>query len=171
VKRLRNAYGLKQVDTEILEFLFDKCGKIPSKAIPWIEERFGTLYDKFPSKLHAAILACWWDYLREHPQEKAQHAPSACRYCEEGRLLLSKPVELYGNLPTLFIANCAHCKRRQDEPNVPMYTLEEAAALGYQRWQDKEQPRMDYSQQSWWHKLAARSCRWKHVLSQQDTCP
>lgn len=160
IKRLRNAYGLKQVDEEILTFLFEKCGKIPSKAVEWIEDRFQTLYEKFPSKLHGAITACWWDYLRDHPDERAKEQQyTSCRFCENGMLFLGKSIELYGGVETCFVANCGHCKQRSDEKNTPMLTLQQADALGFHRWREEDKPKMDYTGTTWWHELVLRATR------------
>lgn len=167
IKRLRNAYGLKQVDEEILTFLYEKCGKIPSKAIEWIEDRFQTLYDKFPSKLHSAITSCWWDYLREHPDQKTRDYKS-CPYCQDGMLFLAKPVEMYGGIAACFTANCGHCRQRQDEKNVPMMTTTQAADLGYKRWHDDEkQPQMDYTTQGWWNEVVWRATKKKGVENER----
>lgn len=170
IKRIRNAYGLKQVDEEILTFLYEKCGNIPSHAIEWIEDRFQTLYDKFPVKLHGAIMACWWDYLREHPQDKAREYKS-CPYCEDGMLRLGKPVAMYGGAMTEFVANCGHCKQRADEKKVPMLTVQQAADLGYKRWNDEEKPHIDYSKSSWWHNLVPRIGNHESLPQKPDNQP
>lgn len=132
IKRLRNSYSLRQVvDDEILDFLFEKCGKIPPFAVPWIEERFQVLYEKFPSKLHSAIMTCWWDYLREHPEQRApEQQKKDCPYCTDGMMLLAKYEPMHERM-TEYSANCGHCRQRAYEKNVPMMTRDQAIKRGF----------------------------------------
>jgi hypothetical protein len=130
IKRLRNAYGLKNCDDEIQEFLFSKCGNIPSRALDWIEERFQVTYEKFPTKLHGALTSCWWDYLREHPEQRAHIERKECPYCQDGMLRLTKFEKMHGRM-TEYSANCGHCRQRQDERLVPMMTHDQARAKGF----------------------------------------
>ena len=153
IKNLRNAYGLKQVDDEILSFLYEKCGSIPSHSVNWIEERFQCLWEKFPSKLHSAIMACWWDYLRENPEQQAAKSVVECRYCTDGMLRLAKFEPMHGRM-TEYSANCGHCRQRAYEKNVPMMTRDQAIKRGFTVLDEdgNEQPKPGPSV---WHAVAS----------------
>ena len=130
IKSIHNARGKTAPGAEVLDFLFEKIGKIPGHALEWIEERFEATYEKFPTVLHAALMACWWDYLREHPEQRAHVERTECRYCQDGRLILEKYEPMHGRM-TEYSANCGHCRQRQDEKSIPMMTYDQARAVGY----------------------------------------
>lgn len=90
VRFLRNTYGLKSYiqDGEIMDFLYDQCGRIPVEAVQFIKERFVATYDKFPGKLHNAILDVYAQWLNAHPSKKAMSQDRGCRFdhCTGGYL-------------------------------------------------------------------------------------
>jgi len=155
IKALHNAFGKSSPGAEVLDFLYDKIGKVPGHALEWMEERFLSVNEKFPTKLHPAIMACWWDYLREHPEQRAPHGQQEdCLYCHDGMLFLGRHEPIHGRVTT-YAANCGHCRKRADEKNVPMMTREQALKRGYSILDDKGNEHAKPCGPSEWHTVAA----------------
>jgi hypothetical protein len=155
IKALHNAFGKSTPSAEVLDFLYDKIGKIPGPALEWMEERFLSINEKFPSKLHPAIMACWWDYLREHPDQRAMdREKKECPYCTDGMLFLAKYEPLHGRM-TEYSANCGHCRQRADEKNIPMMTRDQALKRGYSILDEDGNERAKPGGPSMWRSVAS----------------
>lgn len=135
ISSLHNAYGKRTPTQEVMDFLWGKAGNLPESSLDWIEERFLSINEKFPTKLHPAILGCWYDWRRHHPDkvvgDKREHT---CRNsnCINGVLCLQRYEERYGTT-TEYSANCGDCKWINDQPNIPTLTMFEAHQRGFDK--------------------------------------
>lgn len=138
IKSIHNAYGKRSPDNEILNFVWSKISFIPDSAVGWIEDRFMTTNDKFPGKLHLAILACWYDWKNAHP-DNAVRQEHKCRNksCVDGVLFLERFEEFYG-CKQIYTANCGDCHYVQGAKSY--MTLAEAAKQGYSTLDEEAKP-------------------------------
>lgn len=153
IKRIYNAYGRVYPKGEIVEFLWSKLGNLPSGCMEWVEDRFLSRNENFPTKVHLAILACWYDWLNEHPEHKAKSTVE-CPYCQDGMLYLGRYEPMHGRVTT-YTANCGHCRQRADEKSVPMMTRDQAVKRGYSILSEEGRERDDSRGGSMWHTVAS----------------
>jgi hypothetical protein len=131
---LRNAYGLAMYPTrkgdgqgEIVDFVFDRVGHVPSEALPWMRERLLSTFERFPGKIHAAILDAYQQWLIENPEKRAGKwdRTEHCRNpeCDMGLLFLVGP----DGYRTVFRCGCGRSELR----GIPMGRFEQLRARGY----------------------------------------
>lgn len=131
---VRNAFGLAMYPTrkgdgqgEVVEFVFDQVGHIPSEAIPWMRDRLLSGHDRFPAKIHAAIIECYQQWLSAHPEKRARDfdKPEHCRHpeCDAGLLFLQSS-DGYR-----YVFRCVCC--RSELRGIPMARFSELRARGY----------------------------------------
>lgn len=134
ISELHNSYGKRAPGEEIMEFLWRKVGELPSKAVPWMIDRFLSMNQIWPVKLHPAIMACWYDWRNAHPDKAASNrtVPTNCRNpnCVDGILFLVKPSDLY-QANAVYTSNCGDCKRITDQPHIETISMFEAHQRGY----------------------------------------
>jgi hypothetical protein len=118
IRRIRNAYGLKQLPEEVLEFLYVECGSIESGSAKPIFESILNTYEKYPTKLHLAINSEWgkWNRSKGEPgKPKTLKCPINLRDeegpCYDGELFLYHAGEEYGAGLNSYSFCCEDCGR------------------------------------------------------------
>jgi hypothetical protein len=130
IKSIHNAYGRKSPDGEVLDFIWTRIHHIPASSLEWIENRFMSTNDKFPGKLHLAILSCWYEWRNEHP-DKTITRRHQCKNpsCINGVLHVQRYEEMY-SCQQEYTANCGDCKYIEGS-KLPYMTMVEAGRLGF----------------------------------------
>lgn len=119
INDLRHTYQLRSLPDEVMDFLFGRIGHLPVGCVEWISEKFVTQNEKFPTRLHTAILWLFNEWRKEHkktaPETRSGKTSCKLPYCDEGLIHVRKEVE---GVSYVYTFRCQECDR-SDLTGIP----------------------------------------------------